>query len=79
MSVVRHIAPLDWVKGREGERSAQTPFGSYYVRSEEYRGIVWGYCFDEYYDEDSFSCESYEDGMSQAWADWVKRISPALK
>lgn len=72
------ILPLDWSKDRDGDASAYTPFGSYHVRYVEDLGWRWGYCFDEYYDEDEFGCSCRKKGMEAAWSDWVKRLSPAI-
>jgi len=69
------VKPLVW-EGDKKDKRAQTPFGSYYVRYDG--GWKWGYCFDEYYDEDSFSCVDLEDGKSKVQDNWMERISGAL-
>lgn len=67
------LAPLVWIPTQSGWQ-AQTPFGNYTVlrRASDW---VWGYCFDEYYDEDMFGCESADEGKRLAWENWVSRAS----
>jgi len=76
------IKPLEWPKDIElveewDQIRAQTPFGSYYIKltNNSYR---WGYCFDEYYDEDEFICDSIEDGKIECWKHWTERLSSCL-
>lgn len=76
------IKPLEW-GGREDEFGdvflcASTPFGTYRVEKDA-GCFKWGYCFDEQYDEDSFSCDSIEDGKAMAWKHWTERLSEALQ
>lgn len=71
------IKELNWMRGSD-DWSASTPFGSYRVYKSEYSGWKWGYNFDEYYDEDEFSCNSLEDGMSEAGENWLSRILDCL-
>lgn len=72
------IAPLDWQHSYDETWRASTPFGSYEVARTEGRGWHWGYCFDEYYDENDYGCDGLEDGKAKAWANWLERISGAL-
>lgn len=58
--------------------SAHTPFGSYTVKRVDGTGWQWGYCFDEYYDEDNFSCDSEADGKNAAENNWQERIAPII-
>jgi len=68
-------APM-WVGGY----TAATPFGTYQVyRSVESGEFRWGYCFDEYYDEDSFACKSVEDGKTKAEQHWRERIASMIE
>ncbi|SCW95833.1 hypothetical protein [Ancylobacter rudongensis] len=70
------IAPLVWeVSGRW--ETARTCFGTYQVwkSGDEWR---WGYCFDEYHDEDDFSCDSLEEGKQLAWVNWCERLAKCL-
>ena len=39
----------------------------------------WGYCFDEYYDEDVNDCDSLEDGKAKAEEFYLSRILSALE
>jgi hypothetical protein len=76
------IAPLEW-SGRDNERgvfkTASTPFGSYTLKCDPGgHNCEWGYCFNEYYDENSFPVDSLQGGMDAAWADWVDRLTGAL-
>lgn len=78
MSELYTIKPLEWAKSGDGDFSAQTPFGSYKVYRPDWIGWHWGYCFDEWYDEDSFPCEDAEAGKAAAEANWLERIAGAL-
>lgn len=75
------IRPLRWsgsTREEFGSARAAVPFGSYYVtRTDD--GLRWGYCFDEYYDEDEFPCDTVAEGKRLAWQNWVERIGGALK
>ncbi|MDQ0303785.1 hypothetical protein [Ancylobacter polymorphus] len=77
------IKPLVWVCSSHDDGSiylrAGTPFGTYKVSYEPGQGWRWGYCFDEYYDEDDGPCDGEDDGMDRAWANWLERISDALE
>lgn len=83
------IRPLAWTKNFQDWRqewSAQVPMGSYKVArireecdpEKPWQSWQWEYCFDEYYDEGNAACKNPEDGKNLAWADWLKRITPAL-
>lgn len=80
---VEAVSPLDWQPWLDdGSMRAETPFGAYTVEPPD-REIgrtdhVWRYCFDEYYDEDERSCDSIEEGMAEAQANWNERIMPIL-
>jgi hypothetical protein len=73
---------LKWTDGSVKEEfdciTAATPFGSYEITKSS-EGLHWGYCFDEYYDEDRFPCDSVTDGKKAAWQNWVERIGAALE
>jgi len=71
------LLPLEW-NGSSTYKSAGTAFGSYRVYCDDYNNWEWGYCFDEYYDEEKFSVDSMEEGMEAAWEHWVSRITTAL-
>jgi hypothetical protein len=75
------LKPFDWKTVRQGDwHTAYTPFGSYHV--EKYKDETqwkWGYCFDEYYDEEEYECDSAEDGKQKCWEHWVGRMKPMLK
>ena len=73
MERLYRIKALEWIDDGDGDFSAVTPFGSYRVS-----GHRWGFCFDEYYDEDTFESDSLEGGKSAAEANWLERISDAL-
>jgi hypothetical protein len=74
-----HIKPLEWEQCRDWRMfTASTPFGQYRVEQEDNGQCKWGYCFNEYYDEETFECESIDDGKQKAWDNWLKRITPAL-
>lgn len=76
------IKPLVWDGyDRDGVfMTASTPFGSYRCECDPGESnCTWGFCFDEYYDEDEFECDSIEDGMFKAQAHWVNRIMGALE
>ena len=72
------LQPLDWTMDRDGAATAYTPFGFYHVRKQQHAGWQWGYCFDDYYDEGDFDCESIAGGQAAAWAHWVARVSPII-
>lgn len=81
------IKPLKWDDRSDRKEKpihysfqANTRFGSYEVKKNEWTdGWKWGYCFDEYYDDDSFSCESKQDGMKRAEKNWLERITSDLE
>jgi len=81
------IKPLEWIEStNELEKSftASTPFGRYFVTQNidqedyEYNECYWGYCFDEYHDEDRSSCSSIAEGKKIAQKHWIERIGGAL-
>ena len=72
------LKPLDWVDDVDGDASTRTILGNIYVRKEEHSGWKWGYCFDEYYDADDFSCDDKADGIAKANAYYLSRIMDAL-
>ena len=75
------ITPLKWhgkIKEEYDSISAGTPFGNYTIALQEHGRLTWSYCFNEYYDEDSFDCESIKDGKDKARNHWVERLSGAL-
>jgi len=74
------IKPLEWVQFLDdGSLQAHTPFGSYTISVPDNkigeREFRWKYCFDEYYDEEDFTCDGIEDGKAKAQAHWSERIS----
>lgn len=81
------ITPLEWIDNSDRSEKpvhfsyqASTPFGSYEVKkTENTDGWRWGYCFDEYYDEDDFECSNLADGKKKAEENWLIRISRALQ
>lgn len=73
------IKPLEWRESRDGDFSANNPFGSYRVHRVEYSGWRWGYCYDEYHDEEEFSCDDAEDGKAKAEAHHLERLKQALE
>lgn len=72
------VKPLEWVAWVDGFQ-AHTPFGSYTVEPPDHeigrRSHTWRYCFDEYYDEDTTTCDTIEDGKAAAQAHWNDRVS----
>lgn len=83
------IRPLKWRRNQPGEYVAGTPFGDYWVRRDEpdpkfdepdaVTTHKWGFCFDDYYNEDSFDCKSITDGKRAAWEHWKKVLGACLK
>jgi len=77
----------DWRDNNESEFRFSSIFGSITVRrSWRYEdnqdipdGYSWDYCFDEFYDEASHCCESYEDGKQKAEVFYLSRLMPALE
>lgn len=64
----------------EGGWRAIVPGGSYTVERRFDTGTLqWGYCFAEYYDEDTKECDSVEEGKAAAEKHWRDRILPALE
>lgn len=75
------IKALEWageIKEEFDSLRAGTPFGSYEVTMREGGSLYWGYCFDEYYDEDTTSCDSIEEGKSACEEHWRTRLERAL-
>ena len=74
------VKPLEWKLSwgpyDDGDEchTAFTPFGSYSVKRIDGEW-VWGFCFDEYYDEDEFDCADIKDGKRSAEAHWQDRCS----
>jgi len=76
------IKPLEWegeIKEEFDYMGASTPFGRYGITLTEEGGFTWGYCFDEYYDEGDFPCDSIEEGKRLAEEHWQKRLAGALE
>lgn len=84
------IAPLKWGKdfSEDSQRyTSSVPMGRYSVwrhrqdfdPKQPWESWRWDYCFDEYYDEGEYSCDSAKDGKDAAWKNWLERILPALK
>lgn len=78
------VTPLewntDWGPDADGDVcfTAGTPFGSFNV--ERLNGSWrWRYCFDEYYDEESFECEGEADGKQKAQEHWNGRLAPFIR
>ena len=59
--------------------TGNTVLGNYTIDYD--RGTVtWGYCFDEYYDEErGKEAESVADAKRQVWEHYISRVGPALK
>jgi hypothetical protein len=76
---VKTVSALKWETSISGRETAGTSFGSYYAEKETAGGFRWGYCFDEYYDEDFFSCDSIDEGKAAAQQDWNNRTSDMLE
>lgn len=83
------IAPLKWERSFQDwmqQYSASTPFGSYTVKrtregcedSGPWESWRWGYCFDEYYDENESDCATAAEGKELAGLHWINRLSGAL-
>ena len=61
----------------------QTPFGSFTVErtrndfnpEKPWESWKWGYCFDEYYDEEESECESAAEGKRLCLEEWRRRMS----
>lgn len=67
---------------------AKTTFGSLSVKllsqfDEEdqcfYRSVTYSYCFDEYYDEECYTCESLLQGKKLAEKLWQDRLTKCLE
>ena len=64
---------LDNPKGCGGDVDTAT------TQCGEYETWNWGYCFDEYYDEDTFDCKTLAEGKTAAQNHWEERLRGALK
>ena len=78
------LMPLDWKLIRDNPKdgtwwTASTVFGSIDVEVSPWSQCHWRYCFDEYYDEASQTCESIEAGKAEAEAFYLTRILPAVE
>jgi hypothetical protein len=89
MKAVYKIKPLKWVCSRSSEcvsYDAQTPLGHLYVKrvkegwdaANNWQSWRWGYCFDEYYNEDSFECSTLAEGKTEAVKLWIGRVTACL-
>lgn len=74
IAAMPRTSPLRWVEAWHGREKADTPFGNFYAEHSR-----WGYCFNEYYDEDELSCDGIEDGKAKAQAEWDKRLEPIFR
>lgn len=82
------IKPLKREKERldddEIRYAARNTFGSFFVfrvndkEAYNYNNHYWGYCLDEYYDEDQFECDSIADGKKKAFEFWKSRLLNCL-
>ena len=75
------IKPLEWTGKIEEEYDSlysNTPFGNYYITMHESGRLTWRYCFDEYYDEETFEVDSIDEAKEAALKHWTDRIKPAL-
>lgn len=77
------IKPLKWtgsVKDEFGSCRADAPGGFYVTRQskESGFGLRWGYCFDEYYDEDEQPCGSLKEGKALCDAEYRRRLLACL-
>lgn len=77
------IKKLDWQGKIDKDKwyssiTAETPFGFYEVSIDELGRVSWGYCFDEYFDEEVFYCDSVKDGKREAEEHWLEKIKTAL-
>jgi len=76
------IKPLEWIGKIKKDNiflHAQTPFGQYAINKYKNNQLTWGYCFDEYLDEEEFEIDSIENAKKAAWEHWVERIEPILR
>ena len=70
---------LEWDEIDSEWQTAKTPFGIYWVKVNfEKTGWVWGYCFDDYYDEEEHECDGAEQGRMLANEHWQERIAPII-
>jgi hypothetical protein len=70
------LKQFKWESHQDGQFfSVGTPFGNYTIDAED---CQWRFCFDEFYDEGEFTCDSVEECKTAAWNHWVERISPML-
>jgi hypothetical protein len=90
MKKLYQIRPLKWTAEKteySQEYKAYTPFGEYWVsrfreefeEDRPWEGWKWGYCFDEYYDEEDFECSSLKDGKERAMKHWTERLEGAIR
>jgi len=54
-------------------------FGTMRVEKNYNDRWQWSYCFNEYYDEDCFTCDSLEDGKAKANEFYLSRLIPGLE
>lgn len=71
------VSPLKWELSSDNWQTASTIFGSIYIKYE-YGQWKWSYCFDEYYDEDSFLCDSEKEAKQKAEEFYLSRLENAL-
>ena len=85
MADLYRLKPLEWTCHRDAAHedgewwSAATVLGGIRVEHDPGNGYRWGYCFDEYYDEDSHPCDSIAEGKAMAEEFYRGRILPALE
>lgn len=71
------IKPLEWTTNAYGDFYANSR-ACYKVEKTSADQIMWGYCWDEYYDEAQYECESYEEGKQKAEEHYQKRVKEFL-
>ena len=71
------IKPLEWTTNAYGDFYANSR-ACYKVEKTSADQIMWGYCWDEYYDEAQYECESYEEGKQKAEEQYQKRVKEFL-
>lgn len=83
------LAPLKWSRDYDDVRQkyrAEVPFGTLYVErcrkdwdpDSPWEPWTWGYCFDEYHDEDYSECKSLSRGKQLAQEEWERRLVECL-
>ncbi len=80
------IKPLEWIDGTDEIvatdlseiHESSTPIGTFDVQKMQSGDWYYRFCFDEYYDDGSGSCENLSDGKNICEKIWENKLKQCL-